>query len=168
MHMDQVRFTTIGEIESKEFKIAAKGYDRSEVDTFLDTICDEMERLEMENQSLTRKVELAGARERQAEGTPVMPPMPEVQPGGGTVSEILEMAQQLKAQTLETAQEQAREIIAAAEAEAAARLGSLEAEKEALTRQLETLKAAAADYKTRFAAMLDNARKALSEAEDME
>ena len=43
---------TIEVIETKEFHTAARGYNQHEVDEFLDSICDEMERLEAEMSAL--------------------------------------------------------------------------------------------------------------------
>ena len=43
---------TVQMIENKEFTTAAMGYKRKEVDMFLDEICDEMDRLNEEIQSL--------------------------------------------------------------------------------------------------------------------
>ncbi len=39
---------TVELINSKEFSIETRGYNRKEVDEFLDEICDEMERMEKE------------------------------------------------------------------------------------------------------------------------
>ena len=43
---------TIHTIESKEFTLKPRGYDRDEVDAFLDEICDEIERMNAEADSL--------------------------------------------------------------------------------------------------------------------
>ena len=47
---------TIGDIETKDFRVVAKGYDQQEVDEFLDLICDELERMEDEAAQLQRQV----------------------------------------------------------------------------------------------------------------
>ena len=51
---------TIKMIEDKEFPIAPMGYKRRDVDLFLDDICDEMERMTDEIQSLQMKLSQAG------------------------------------------------------------------------------------------------------------
>ena len=47
---------TVQMIENKEFTTAPMGYKRKEVDMFLDEICDEMDRLNDEIQSLQIKL----------------------------------------------------------------------------------------------------------------
>ena len=51
---------TVQMIESKEFSRAAMGYNRKEVDEFLDEICDEMDRLHEEIASLQMRLSKAG------------------------------------------------------------------------------------------------------------
>ena len=50
---------TVQMIENKEFTTAPMGYKRKEVDMFLDEICDEMDRLNDEIQSLQIKLSQA-------------------------------------------------------------------------------------------------------------
>lgn len=52
---------TIEMIETKEFKVIARGYDPKEVDGFLDDIMDEMARLMDEKQSLQQQLAAAKA-----------------------------------------------------------------------------------------------------------
>ena len=62
---------TVQMIESKEFSIAAMGgYKRREVDEFLDEICDEMERLNNEIQSLQLKLSQANQQAAQPQFAP--------------------------------------------------------------------------------------------------
>ena len=51
---------TVQMIESKEFSRAAMGYNRKEVDEFLDEICDEMDRLHEEIAGLQMRLSKAG------------------------------------------------------------------------------------------------------------
>ena len=65
---------TIEVIETKEFHVAARGYNQHEVDEFLDSICDELERMEAEmaalkaennrlqNQHIAADLDMAGCR----------------------------------------------------------------------------------------------------------
>ena len=46
---------TIEVIETKEFHVAARGYNQHEVDEFLDSICDELERIEGEMAALQQE-----------------------------------------------------------------------------------------------------------------
>ena len=50
--MMQNQKITIEVIETKEFHVAARGYNQHEVDEFLDSICDELERIEGEMAAL--------------------------------------------------------------------------------------------------------------------
>ncbi len=157
---------TIEVIESKEFRIAAKGYDQHEVDEFLDSICDEMERMQDQVEAMKAQVELARAEARKAEAARgyVQPAAPVATPDGA-FREILEMAQRVKEQTITDAEAKAAQIVADAQAEITARLGGLEEEKERLEKQVETLKAAVSDYKTRFAELLKANQEILEAAE---
>ena len=46
---------TVEMISQKQFSISNKGYNQSEVDDFLDDICDEIERMENEIMDLARR-----------------------------------------------------------------------------------------------------------------
>ena len=59
---------TVQMIENKEFTTAPMGYKRQEVDMFLDEICDEMDRLNDEIQSLQLKLSQANQQGMQARG----------------------------------------------------------------------------------------------------
>ena len=78
-------------IAEKEFSIESKGYNKNEVDNFLDEICEEMDRLNNEIFDLRQKT------------TMVRPQAPvESTPSGSDESrfrEILEMAAQVKEET---------------------------------------------------------------------
>ena len=72
---------TVQMIENKEFTTAPMGYKRKEVDMFLDEICDEMDRLNDEIQSLQLKLSQANQQGMQARGQNA------AGPGGGTAAE---------------------------------------------------------------------------------
>ena len=110
---------TVDLISSKEFSIESKGYNKKEVDEFLDDICDEMERMEAEIKDLKQKT--VSVRE-----TPAAPAAPAVTPQDtNSFKEILEMAQKVKEETIRKAKEDAEAIRARAEAEATDRLDGL-------------------------------------------
>ncbi|MBQ8554973.1 MAG: DivIVA domain-containing protein [Clostridia bacterium] len=163
---------TIEVIETKQFRVAAKGYDQLEVDEFLDSICDEFERMENEVAAMQQKLDMAQAQARKAEAEAgaVKPaeaaPAPATTPDG-TFREILEMAQKVKEQTIADAEAKAADIIANAQEEAKARLGNLAEEKENLEKVVETLKASAKEYKEKFAALIELAKEGLDAAGDL-
>ena len=43
-------------IENKEFKTALRGYDRKDVDSFLDEVIEEMESLSQKNQKMKEEI----------------------------------------------------------------------------------------------------------------
>ncbi len=152
---------TVELISSKEFSIETRGYNRKEVDEFLDEICDEMERMEKELNDLKQK-------------NTVVREAPAAKPASGvgaenekSFREVLEMAVQVKEETIRKAREDAEAIRAKAQAEAAERLDGLSEEKDNLTRQVASLKAAAADYRAKFEQLLQAQQEALEKASDL-
>ena len=113
-------------IAEKEFSIESKGYNKEEVDTFLDLICEEMDRLNNEIQDLHQKT------------TIVRNPAPAAEPSGisredeNKFREILEMAATVKEETIRKAREDAEAIRLKAETEAGERLNGLAEERAAL------------------------------------
>ena len=169
---------TIEMIETKEFKTKPRGYDPQEVDEFLDAICDEMARQLDEIQSLQQQ--LAAAKAARPAPAPAPAPVTEAptqqikpvvaRPAAVPDSdfrEILEMAQKVKNETIAAAEAKAAAIVAKAEEEAADKLGSLSEEKEKLTGQVEALKAAAAEYRAKFEALLQAQQEAMEKASDL-
>ena len=151
---------TIEVIETKEFHVAARGYNQHEVDEFLDSICDELERIEAEMDALKAENDRLQyqAVPQATKATPVVSA-----PAGndGTFREILEMAQRVKEQTIADAEAKAAEIVANAEVEVKARLGNLTEEKEELEAQIASLKEAAKAFKAQFAEMIGAAQDTL-------
>ena len=151
---------TVELISSKEFNTENRGYNRKEVDEFLDEVCDEMERMEAEIQNLRQK------------NTAVRESAPAASAGmnSGDESrfrEILEMAATVKEETIRKAKEDAEAIRAKAEAEATERLEGLNIEKKNLTKEVASLKETAAVYRRQFEALLQAQQKALEEAVDL-
>lgn len=160
---------TINVIETKEFHVAARGYNQHEVDSFLDDICDEIERMEGVIAELQNKVEMAKAVERKemasdgfAQNAPAR---------GASVDKIIESAIQLAQseanEIRSAAQLEASKIIAEAQSQAAEKLGSLEDEKAALIEQIATLKASAKEYREKFAELLRIHQEALTQTADL-
>ena len=151
---------TVDLISSKEFSIESRGYNKQEVDNFLDDICEEMERMEAEIKDLRQKT------------TAVRPAAPAQASSvssqeESSFQEILEMAKQVKDDTIRKAREDAEAIRAKAETEARERLDGLSEERETLTRQVNELKAAASSYRKQFEALLQAQQEALEKASDL-
>ena len=151
---------TVDLIAHKEFSISSKGYDQAEVDNFLDDICEEMERMEKEIMDLRQKT------------TVVRPAAPAA---AGNVSEdqensfreVLQMAMQVKEDTIRKATEDAEAIRAKAQTEATEQLDGLSDRRDALKSEIAELKAAAADYRTKFETLLQAQQEALEKASDL-
>ena len=153
---------TVELIAHKEFSISSKGYNQTEVDNFLDDICEEMERMEKEIIDLRQKT------------TAVRPAEPAPAAASGVTEEqeksfreLLQMALQVKDETVRKAREDAEAIRAKAETEASERLDGLNEERDALVKEVADLKASAADYRTKFEALLQAHQEALKKASDL-
>ncbi len=145
-------------IAEKEFTIESRGYNRDEVDTFLDLICEEMDRLNNEIQDLRQKT------------TIVRPPVPAAETAAvtredeGRFREILEMAATVKEETIRKAREDAEAIRMKAETEANERLDGLAAERDDLEKEVAALKETAANYRRQFEELLHAQQDALEKA----
>ncbi|MDD6049867.1 MAG: DivIVA domain-containing protein [Clostridiales bacterium] len=166
---------TIEEIENKEFHIASRGYNQHEVDEFLDSICDELERQEAEINALKAENDrLQHQAVPQPFAAPVVPapvaaaPVEQMNDATeGTFREILEMAKRVKDMTIADAKAKAAEIVANAENEAKARLGNMDEEKKQLEAELESVKTAVREYKEKFAEAIAMAQDALDLTTDL-
>ena len=145
-------------IAEKEFTIESRGYSKEEVDTFLDLICEEMDRLNNEIADLRQKT------------TIVRPSTPAPETSGvnredeNKFREILEMAATVKEETIRKAREDAEAIRLKAETEANERLNGLAEEREGLEKEVAALKEAAADYRRKFEELLNAQQEALEKA----
>ena len=145
-------------IADKEFTIESRGYNKDEVDTFLDLICEEMDRLNNEIQDLRQKT------------TMVRPSAPAAETAGvsredeNKFREILEMAATVKEETIRKAREDAEAIRLKAETEANERLNGLAEEREDLEKEVAALKETAAEYRRQFEELLHAQQDALEKA----
>ncbi len=146
---------TIEDIETKQFRLVARGYEQREVDEFLDSICDEIELMQGEIADMKRRLNMANAESRKAEAASGFV-RPAAMEGAEDASmrEILEMAQRVKEQTIADAEAKAKEIRDNAETEVTARLGGLAEEKERLEKTVETLRTSVNDYREKFAQLI--------------
>ena len=145
-------------IAEKEFTIESRGYSKEEVDTFLDLICEEMDRLNNDIQDLRQKT------------TIVRPSAPAAEASGmgkedeNRFREILEMAATVKEETIRKAREDAEAIRMKAETEANERLNGLAEEREELEKEVAALKETAAEYRRQFEELLHAQQDALEKA----
>ena len=166
---------TIEQIETKEFKVIARnGYDPKEVDEFLVGIMDAMEAQMAEFDKLQHQLAVAKAAQPAANApTQVIRPVqsnfaaPKAEVPDKAFREILEMAQKVKDETIAKAEAEAEANLAKAQAAADEQLKGLADEKEALTKQVTDLRAAAADYRTRFEALLAAQQEAIEKASQL-
>ena len=147
---------TVETISNKEFSFEPRGYNMQEVDSFLDEICDEMERMDSEIRDLRQKTTAV-----------VAPAAPAANPASDTFREILEMAAQVKDETIRKAREDAEAIRNKAEVEARERLDGLAEERESLEAEVARLKEAATAYRTKFEALLQAQQEAMEKAADL-
>ena len=118
---------TIELIESKDFSLENSGYNRKEVDRFLDQICDEFASMQDQMDELKQQLKVAESRLRMAPAAqPVQPAKPAVP--DSEFREILEMAQRVKSETIAQAQQQAAEMVNQAKEQCQSVLGDLEAQ----------------------------------------
>lgn len=174
---------TIAMIEEKEFKIKMRGYDPSEVDEFLDEICDEMVALQEEiatlNQRLSQSAQ-SSAYAPAAVPAPVVPapapvpvpapaPIPAPAPvvrkeepaapkpdASEAVQKMLARAQKVYDETVADAKQEAQDILDDAQKKASDMIGSLESQRNALQKEVDELKSAAKDYRERFQRLIDD------------
>ncbi|MCQ2457214.1 MAG: DivIVA domain-containing protein [Clostridia bacterium] len=147
---------TVDLISSKEFTFENRGYNRKEVDEFLDEICDEMEQMEKEIATLRQQNAVVRAPAPATD-------MNEV----NSFREILEMARKVKDETIRKAQEDADAIRAKAQIDAEERMDGIGEEREQLNRELEALRKVVADYRASFEALLQAQQDALDKATDL-
>ena len=154
---------TVAMIEEKEFKIKMRGYDPSEVDEFLDDICDEMVALQEEIATLNQRLSQSAQASAYAPAAVPAPavlkkeePAPQKEEASESARKVLANAQKVYDETLAEAKQEAKEILEEAKQKAAEQIGSLEEQRNALQKEVETLKAAARDYRERFQRLIDD------------
>ena len=160
---------TIDDIYDKEFALKGGGYDRNDVDQFLDEICDEManmlehiEKLEKDLQQAQMEVEAAKAAQKAA---PVVVKSEPVAQTSATLEGILLSAQRLADEAVENAKNKAQGIVKEAEEKAEKIVDEARTEKETLSGQLDGMRKSVAEYKKNFQALIEK-YKTLLENED--
>ena len=148
---------TVEMIAEKEFTIESRGYNKDEVDTFLDLICEEMDRLNNEIQDLRQKTTIVRSS-APAQDTAVS------REDESKFREILEMAATVKEEIIRKAKEDAEAIRLKAETEANERLNGLAEEREDLEKEVAALKETALEYSRKFEELLNAQQEALEKA----
>lgn len=174
---------TVSMIEDKEFTVVARGFDRTEVDEFLDEICDEMCAMQDEMYALrARNAQLLSMQAQQSAGQLPTPPAPApvqqapVANAADTLShdsaqKLLQSAQRTYDLTLADARQEADRIVNEAKEQArqitaeAQNTASLSAEKQALEMELKNLRAAAKAYREQFIDLVKSQKELLDDAD---
>ena len=168
---------TVQMIENKEFTTAPMGYKRKEVDMFLDEICDEMDRLNDEIQSLQIKLSQASQAAAQpmrsarpavsvpaprdtAEPAPETeekaPAEPEPKKAplrtdlGAEAAALLQAAQRVYKETVNDAKNEAKRIVDEAQAKVDDQLKLQQKEREEMDEALRTLRESAREYRKKL------------------
>lgn len=162
---------TIDDIYDKEFALKGGGYDRNDVDQFLDDICDEMTNMQERIDQLEADLKQARADAEAAKATVRPAPQPVVKTEAPvtrtseTLESILISAQKLADEAVENAQSKAANIVKEAEEKASQIVDDAQNEKAALSTEIGTLRQTAAEYREGFLALL-NKHKDLLEKDD--
>jgi len=159
---------TIDDIYDKEFALKGGGYDRNDVDQFLDEICDEMtnmmdhiEKLESDLKQAQMEVEAAKAAAQSAAAAPVVVKSEPVARTSETLEGILLSAQRLADEAVANAKTKAEDIVKEAQEKAEKIVDEAKAEKTTLGTELETLRKSVTEYKAGFLTMLEKHKKML-------
>ncbi len=159
---------TIDDILDKEFATKGGGYDRDDVDQFLDEICDEMANLQgciadLEGK-LTRAEEALQQAQNEAAAAPAQEAPVQTEANlGATLESMFRRAGLVADDTVKEAEEKAQSIVKEAEEKAGQILDDAQEERETIRKSLNDLKAAASTYRRSFLEMLDKHRQALEE-----
>ena len=157
---------TIDDIYDKEFATKGGGYDRNDVDQFLDEICDEMTNMlnrigALEQDLQKARMEAEAAKAHKPEPVAAYEPVSRT---SETLEGILISAQRLADEAVENAHHKADVIMKEAQDEATKIVDAARSEKETLAGELEALRTSVAEYKEGFLNMI-NKYKTLLENE---
>ena len=148
---------TADDVANKDFTLESRGYNRNEVDDFLEQVCQEMDRMNNEIQDLRQK-------------TTIVRPAPAEETAGvsredeNRFREVLEAAMRVKEEMTRKAREDAEAIRHKAEIEASERLDGLAEEREKLEKEVAALRETAANYRRQFEELLHAQQEALEKA----
>ena len=158
---------TVADITDKKFIENDYGYDKYDVDGFLDEICDEIETLTNERDNLQQRLDQA-EKQQMTKAAPVQTAAPVSEEAEmNQVVNMLSMTKRLQKEVLAQAEEEAKAIRTRATAEAAETLQNLENEKTRLTDEVAALKKVAIEYRGKFELLLQAQQDALDKASDL-
>ena len=133
---------TIEDIQKKQFSTRSRGYDKFEVDTFLEDIIMQMEQMETELEELRRKCSSLYETINVYKQTE------------DSMKEILVIAKEKKDEIIEGANQQAQSIVAEAQAKAEELMGGMDERVQALAAREQELKTNYLEFKAQLEAML--------------
>ena len=160
---------TIDDIYDKEFALKGGGYDRNDVDQFLDEICDEMtnmlehiDNLERDLKQARMEAEAARTAAQNAQtAAPVVVKSEPVARTSETLEGILLSAQRLADEAVANAKTKAEDIVKEAQEKAEKIVDDAKLEKTTLGTELETMRKNVTEYKASFLTMLEKYKKML-------
>lgn len=139
------------DIHHKEFHHALRGYSEDEVDTFLDEVADEFERLFKENIDLSEKLEAASSKVREYQSMEI------------TLNNTMVSAQRSAENIVGQANEDATTVLRDAEVKAKEIIHSALTDKQRVQGELVRIKQAEEDFRARFRGLLEQHLRELSE-----
>jgi cell division initiation protein len=139
------------DIHHKEFRHAVRGYNVEEVDSFLDEVADEFERLFKENIDLSEKNEAAQQQVRQ------------YQEQEQTIRNTMISAQTSAEEIVKKAQDEATTVLRDAEMKAKEIIHNALTQKQQVQNELIRIKQAEEEFRAKFKGLLDQHAQALSE-----
>jgi len=139
------------DIHHKEFNHSLRGYNEVEVDEFLDSVADELERLFKENIDLSEKIEALEGKVR------------EYQDMERTLHNTLLSAQRSADEIAQKAEREASTVLKEAEVKAKEIIHDALTSKQRATSDLGRIKQAEEDFRSTFKALLERHLRAISE-----
>ena len=142
---------TIEDIQKKQFSTRSRGYDKFEVDTFLEDIIMQMEQMDSELEELRRKCSSLYETINVYKQTE------------DSMKEILVIAKEKKDEIIEGANQQAQAIVDEAQAKAKELMGGIDERVNAIAQKELELKTNYIEFKTQLEAMLKAQLTAIEE-----
>ena len=142
---------TIEDIQKKQFSTRSRGYDKFEVDTFLEDIIMQMEQMDSELEELRRKCSSLYETINVYKQTE------------DSMKEILVIAKEKKDEIIEGANQQAQAIVDEAQAKANELMGGIDERVNAIAQKELELKTNYIEFKTQLEAMLKAQLTAIEE-----
>ncbi|MBE5765924.1 MAG: DivIVA domain-containing protein [Clostridiales bacterium] len=163
---------TVKEIRNKQFASQRNGYNKDEVDDFLDELADQLEDLIKENLSLAKQLMERPAVESQPvffekpvevhkESTPATSEAGYDEPSyfknlETTLRETLINAQRVADETIAEARKKSAQMVAEAETTAASMLASAKADADAAKSEADELRKNSGEYRAQFLQLIEN------------